>query len=244
MSDKKAKHSLANIILAFTIISGLMGLIWYFVSVPEVNLTHITISIVDTLQWHQGESQLTQAFTLFVFLAVATSCALPRQIAALVAGINLGAALGAFVATLAAAIGCCITFSIARYFFSDKIKAKYPKKLAKLSKFLGEDTFLKTIVIRLLPLGSNFLTNIVAGVSNISMKSYVSASFLGCIPQMAIFALAGSGIRLGAKNEMYASVGLFVIALCITAYLYKKHQASKQAFIDVSCPTPALKPSK
>lgn len=229
MSHRKVKFTLKKFVLILGLIACFISLAYYIASSPEIDLTAMTISLVDTLQWQQGESLYIQAFTLLTFLAIATSCALPRQIAALVAGINLGALLGAFVATLAAAIGCCITFSVARYLFSDKIKAKYPDKLAKLSAFLGEDTFLKTIVIRLLPLGSNFLTNIVAGVSNVSMKSYVSASFIGFIPQMAIFALAGSGIRLGAKNEMYASAGLFIIALAITAYLYKKHQSTQQA---------------
>jgi len=118
-----------------------------------------------------------------------------------------------------------ITFSIARYAFSEKITKKYPKQLAKLSLFIGEQTFLKAIVLRILPLGSNFLTNIVAGVTQVSAKHFVGGSFVGFIPQMVIFSLAGSGIRLGAKNEMITSGVLFVIALGITGYLVKHHKS-------------------
>jgi uncharacterized membrane protein YdjX (TVP38/TMEM64 family) len=69
------------------------------------------------------------------------------------------------------------------------------------------------------------LTNIIAGVSKVSMPAYVSGSFVGFIPQMIIFSLAGSGIRLGEKNELIASVGLFIVALILSAYLFKKHKS-------------------
>ena len=190
------------------------------------NLTEWTVNVVEQLNWQKDPSQTwLNILILFIFLALTTSIGLPRQIAALVAGINFGVLLGVVVATIAATVGCLITFSVSRYLFSEKITRKYPQQLAKLSGFLSEQTFLKAIVIRILPLGSNFLTNIIAGVSKVSMPAYVSGSFVGFIPQMIIFSLAGSGIRLGEKNELIASVGLFIIALILSAYLFKKHKS-------------------
>lgn len=190
------------------------------------SLSQWTIALVEQFNWQQEDSSTSfNTLLLFIFLSLATSIGLPRQIAALVAGINLGAFIGMIIATLAATLGCLITFSVARYLLSDKIAGKYPSKLEELSAFLGEQTFLKAIIIRILPLGSNFLTNIIAGVSKVSMPAYVSGSFVGFIPQMIIFSLAGSGIRLGAQNELIASVTLFVIALLLTAYLVRKHKA-------------------
>jgi uncharacterized membrane protein YdjX (TVP38/TMEM64 family) len=200
---------------------------WLTPAIVEHNfsLSDWTIQLVDRLNWQQDDrSQLFNILLLFVFLSLATSIALPRQIAALVAGINLGALLGVIVATLATTLGCLITFTISRYLLSDKVTRRYPEQLSKLSIFLSEQTFLKAIVIRILPLGSNFITNIIAGVSKISMRAYVSGSFVGFIPQMIIFSLAGSGIRLGAENELLVSGLLFVLALLISAYLVKKHK--------------------
>ncbi|WP_019029703.1 TVP38/TMEM64 family protein [Colwellia piezophila] len=192
---------------------------------PGFSLSEWTVSLVEKLNWQQeGSSPYFNTLVLFTFLSLATSIGLPRQIAALVAGINLGAVIGVIIATLAATLGCLITFSVARYLLSAKITRRYPNQLTKLSIFLGEQTFLKAIVIRILPIGSNFLTNIIAGVSKVSMPVYVSGSFIGFIPQMIIFSLAGSGIRLGAKNELIASAALFIIALVLTAYLVKKHK--------------------
>lgn len=228
---------LASLIIIIIITTGLyQWLIHTPVFSPPLNeiptttesgfsLSNWTINLVEKLNWQKDDSSIFfNAGLLFVFLSLATSVGLPRQIAALVAGINLGAFIGIFVATLAATLGCFITFSIARYLLRDCITRKYPSKLAQLSAFLGDQTFLKAIVIRILPLGSNFITNIIAGVSKVSMPAYVSGSFVGFIPQMVIFSLAGSGIRLGAQNELIASATLFVIALILTAYLVKKHK--------------------
>lgn len=226
----KKLHKVLISLLAISIFAGL-----FFWQAPNIshntfNLSQWTIELVEKLNWQQSQSnQYINVLLLFAFLALGTSIGLPRQIAALVAGINLGALLGVAVATLAATLGCLITFSVSRYLMSKRITRKYPKQLSKLSKFLGEQTFLKAIVIRILPLGSNFLTNIIAGVSQVSMRAYVSGSFVGFIPQMVIFSLAGSGIRLGAQNELIASATLFVIALAISAYLVKKHKSNKHS---------------
>jgi len=216
---------LASLLIIVMLIIGLFHWLTPVITENSFSLSDWTIRLIDKLNWQQeGSSQSLNTLLLFVFLSLATSIGLPRQIAALVAGINLGALLGVIVATLAATLGCLLTFTVSRYLLSDKITQKYPDKLAKLSVFLGEQTFLKAIVIRILPLGSNFLTNIIAGVSKVSMRAYVSGSFVGFIPQMIIFSLAGSGIRLGAQNELIASGILFIIALLISAYLFKKHK--------------------
>ncbi len=225
-----AKVNVSKRLLCLLLLTALI--LTYFLCQPvsfsanSLNLTEWTVNVVEQLKWQNDSGQTWfNVVILLIFLALATSIGLPRQIAALVAGINLGALFGVVVATIAATLGCLITFSISRYLFSEKITQKYPQQLAKLSRFLGEQTFLKAIVIRILPLGSNFLTNIIAGVSKVSMPAYVSGSFVGFIPQMIIFSLAGSGIRLGEKNELIASVGLFIVALILSAYLYKKHRS-------------------
>jgi uncharacterized membrane protein YdjX (TVP38/TMEM64 family) len=121
-------------------------------------------------------------------------------------------------------MGCLITYWIAHYFLNAKITTKYPTKLKALSDFLNEQTFLKAIALRLLPLGSNFLANIIAGASKVSTRAFVGGSFIGFIPQMVIFSLAGSGVTIGSTNELIASVLLFIIAFIIGVFLVKMHR--------------------
>jgi uncharacterized membrane protein YdjX (TVP38/TMEM64 family) len=221
-------------VLALTIISLLILLSfieWFNTSslhqtnLQSFSLRDWTVKLAAQLNWFSNESSnLAKSITLFAFLSLATSMGLPRQIAAFVAGINLGAFLGVVVATLATTMGCIITYWIAHYFLNAKITTKYPTKLKALNDFLNEQTFLKAIPLRLLPLGSNFLANIIAGASQVSTKAFIGGSFIGFIPQMVIFSLAGSGVTIGSTNELIASVLLFIIALIIGVFLVKMHR--------------------
>lgn len=226
--SKKMLFLFVCLVLFFTVY-------WFDLNIliKNVNLSEWLRTIIDKITW-QGDipqtpfQQIVNAFVLFLILAVGTSCGLPRQIAALVAGINFGAFVGGVLATLAVTLGCCITFNISRYALSQKINKKYPSEITKLSDFINDQTFVKTFIIRILPIGSNFLTNVIAGVTQVSSKAFIGGSFVGFIPQMVIFSLAGSGIRLGAKNEMIASGVLFIIALVLSSYLIRKRKRQKK----------------
>jgi small-conductance mechanosensitive channel len=61
-------------------------------NVNSFSLRDWTVELAAHLNWLDNESDnLANSLTLFAFLALATSIGLPRQIAAFVAGINLGA---------------------------------------------------------------------------------------------------------------------------------------------------------
>jgi hypothetical protein len=141
-------------VLAFIIISLLILLStkeWFHTSsllAPSLQSFSLHDSIVKLATQLNGfgneSSNIANSLTLFIFLAIATSIGLPRQLAAFVAGINLGAFYGVVIATLATTLGCFITYSIAYFFLNTKITAKYPIKSKVLSDFLNEQTFFKS----------------------------------------------------------------------------------------------------
>ncbi|SEL49313.1 Uncharacterized membrane protein YdjX, TVP38/TMEM64 family, SNARE-associated domain [Colwellia chukchiensis] len=159
-------------------------------------------------------------FTVIVALAMALG--LPRQIAAVSAGYLFGASFGTLLATLAASIGCALTFILARHFFAKRVQKKYPLPVAKVRYFFSRDTFLKALIIRLVPAGSNFLTNLLAGTANTPLRAYLLGSTVGFIPQMTIFSLMGAGLRVDGQQQLVLSLILLLIALALSGYLYKK----------------------
>ena len=158
---------------------------------------------------------------LLVVLSLLTSIALPRQIAAFICGYSFGFINGAIIATLAATMGCFITFIIARKCLKVWAVKFWPKQTQKITTFLADKLFYKAIIIRILPIGSNFLTNIIAGACAMPIKPYLLGSFIGFIPQMVIFSLAGAGIKLESNIHIIVSVILFVIASLMSYWLYK-----------------------
>ena len=82
----------------------------------------------------------------------------------------------------------------------------------------------KTLMIRLMPVGSNLLTNLFAGAANIDFKRFLLGSLLGYIPQTLVFVLVGSGIGLAQSEKLIISGLLFVIASAIGVHLYRSQR--------------------
>ncbi|WNC72483.1 VTT domain-containing protein [Thalassotalea psychrophila] len=144
--------------------------------------------------------------------------------AAFAAGYAFGVWQGTLIATFAAALGCAITFYTARFIARPLVLKRFSDKVDIFNNFLQQDTFQKTFIIRLLPAGNNFLLNLCSGVGAIDAKKFISASYLGFFPQMAIFALAGSGIQMMSYWQIGASAVLSVVACLLSYRLYRRYK--------------------
>jgi len=155
-----------------------------------------------------------------------TAVGLPRQAVAFLAGYAFGITLGTAISVAAAALGCIVTFTVSRYLVRDLVIHRFPEKLRRFDAFLSENTFTTTILIRFLPLGSNVLTNMLAGVSSVKIFPFVSGSAVGYIPQMLIFAIAGSGFAVEPNLRLGASVVLFAVSGGLGLWLYRRYRDS------------------
>lgn len=162
-------------------------------------------------------------------LSLATGIGLPRQIAALSTGMLFGAKIGVLIATAATISGCMLTFVTSRYLLAHWVYLRFPSKSQTIHRFLSSNTFTKALIIRILPLGSNFITNIIAGATRIPFRPYIAGSALGFIPQMLVFSLAGAGIKLAAHHQNYLTLALAALALALMLMLYRQHKQKRQA---------------
>ncbi|GAA5133325.1 TVP38/TMEM64 family protein [Thalassotalea piscium] len=161
----------------------------------------------------------------FLILSLLMSMGLPRQIAAFSSGYLLGTLYGTFFATLAASLACLLTFFTARFIFHQRLSKQFPKQLATLNHFFTHDVFVKAFIIRLIPAGSNFLTNVLAGTAKAPLLPYLAGTMFGFIPQMLLFAMLGAGIQIGDNQQIILSVVLLLVAGILAAYLYQKKDA-------------------
>ena len=135
--------------------------------------------------WVDQQISHSGYYGMFIFVltcSFTTAVGLPRQVAAFLGGYAFGIYLGTLLATLAATIGCSLTFYFARLFVQDQVRRRFTEKVAYLDNFLAVRPFSKTLVFRLLPIGSNLITNLVAGVSQVKARYFIFASGLGFIP--------------------------------------------------------------
>lgn len=168
------------------------------------------------------EQQGSKAIYELILMGVLFSCiGGPRQILAFAFGYALGGVNGAIFATISALISCIILFYFSRLVFREQIKRRFERRLIQLEALIINKTWLKALMFRLLPLGSNYLTNLLAGTTRVSPWQFFVGSGIGFLPQMFIFSFAGAGVNLSDERHLQLSVGLFAVALLIGIYLYR-----------------------
>ena len=163
----------------------------------------------------------------FIFVLVASllvTIGFPRQVISFLAGYAFGLNLGTIIALFACGIGCTTSFFLARFFGRKWVNSKFPNRLAKADQFFSANTFATTLLIRFMPVGSNIVTNLVAGVSGARAFVFIAGSTLGYIPQTLIFALLGSGFHIDIEFRMTLSVLLFIASIVFGLFLYRKYK--------------------
>jgi uncharacterized membrane protein YdjX (TVP38/TMEM64 family) len=129
-----------------------------------------------------------------MFLLAATfliAIGLPRQVPAFVAGFAFGPWYGTVIALVAQVLACSLDFIWARAIGRDFVRRRFGKALRKVDATLAGHPFTATLMLRLMPVGSNILLNLAAGLSSVRLLPFLVASAIGFIPQTLIFAMFG-----------------------------------------------------
>ena len=179
---------------------------------------------VPAAQWGASlESAGAKGIVAFLITGMlATSVGLPRQLVAFIAGLAYGTVLGLLFSLTAALAGCCLTATVSRRFLSSMVTERYPRAIVTLERLVKRDLFLKILVLRLQPLGTNLLTNVCIGFTSGSLPRFLAASAIGYVPQMLVFNLLGSGVRVDSQNQLILSVVLLLVSIAIGVILYKR----------------------
>lgn len=166
----------------------------------------------------------------FLFIAAAavfTGLGLPRHLIGFLGGYAFGALSGTALALAAAAIGCAGAFFYARLLGRDFVARRFPGRVRKIDDFLSRNPFSMTLLIRLLPVGSNLAVNLTAGVSRVNFAAFIGGSIVGYIPQTFVFALMGSGINIDPVLRISVSVFLFALSGAIGIVFYRRYRHGK-----------------
>ena len=155
------------------------------------------------------------------------SAGLSRQVIAFLGGYAFSVMEGTLLGLLAAVMGCILTFYYARLFCSSYVSRRYSGRIRKLDNFIRENTFSMTLLFRLLPMGSNFIVNLAAGVSSVRGVPFFTGSALGYIPQTLVFALIGSGTSVEQHWQVAAAIAMFVTSVMLGIYLYRNYRHGK-----------------
>lgn len=170
-----------------------------------------------------------------LFLGVgllATAVGLPRQLVSFLGGYAFGFSAGLALGLAASVLGCLVAFLYARWLGRALVASRFPHRVERLDAFIRRHPFTMTLLIRLLPFGSNLATNLMAGVSSVRATPFVAGSALGYVPQTLVFALVGSGISVDPVLRIGLGVVLFLVSGALGAWLYRRHRRAAPAADD------------
>ncbi len=120
------------------------------------------------------------------------------------AGYAFGLGGGILLSTLASVLGCVLCFFYARLLGRELVMHRFAGRVRRIDDFLEDNPVTMTVLIRFLPVGSNLLTNLVAGVSSVPPLAFFAGTMVGYLPQTIVFVLLGSGIQVDPLWRIFA----------------------------------------
>ena len=173
---------------------------------------------VDALVGERGVTGMLLFVSVCVLLG---SIGLSRQLIAFLGGYAFGFSNG-FILSMLAVVGACLTtYTLSRGVLQRFLYGRLPARVQRIDRVLNDNTISMAMLLRLLPLGSNWVINIAAGASSVRVVPFLLGSALGYIPQMVIFSLVGSGTRVSQFWQVAIAMALFVVAAVIGMALYR-----------------------
>ena len=95
------------------------------------------------------------------------------------------------VVVISATIGATIIFILSKSILTNYFSKKIIKKYKGLEKGFSKNHFYYLLFLRLIPFAPFFIVNILAGIVNMRIISYVFATFIGIIPGTTIYIFTG-----------------------------------------------------
>ena len=95
------------------------------------------------------------------------------------------------VVIISATIGATTIFILSKSILANYFSKKIIKKYKGLEKGFSENHFYYLLFLRLIPFAPFFIVNILAGIVNMRIISYVFATFIGIIPGTTIYIFTG-----------------------------------------------------
>lgn len=151
----------------------------------------------------------------------------PRQAISFIFGYLYGAVVGVAVAIAICSLAALANYMAARMVFAHSLAHHFPVRMHKFNQFASRAPFMKILTLRLLPVGSNLVTNLLSGSVGVPLPAFLCASVLGYFPQTLVFALIGGGIGSANHAMIYLSIGLSLLSFVLTALIYRDHLKHK-----------------
>jgi uncharacterized membrane protein YdjX (TVP38/TMEM64 family) len=225
---KRKLHRLLKDLARVLTVVVIFGTTAYVLSLPAVREQYLDVAHAREYLRTQGNAGI---ITFTAVTAVATGLGVPRLWISALAGALFGATMGTAVAQVASLLGAIITFYIARILLRSVVLRRMPERLHVWYERFNTHGFFWLFYIRLFPFANATVTNMIGGVSKVSLTTFLAATFLGYLPETLIFAIFGSSaVKKDAVQFGIAVAALAVFLLAERMWQYFRKRARRSSF--------------
>ncbi len=173
----------------------------------------------ELLKDYVSQHYITSIIGYILLYILVAATAIPGAILLNLTGGFLFGVLPAIVyVNIGATGGAVFCFLLARYLGKEWVYKKYGKKISKLNRELEEYGKNYLLTIRFIPILPFFLINILAGVTNVSAKTFLWTTALGNLPGSIIYTMVGKNLGDIQSTKDLFSPKIIGIFLLLTAF--------------------------
>lgn len=222
----------ATIIKLLIVALFLGGIVLFFALGGQKYLNLETLKANRDALIHFTERNYVTAFVIgFLIYTISTALSLPGGlILSLAMGLVFGRWAGTVLIVLGATLGATLVFLAARYLFADMARKKIGGLAQKINEGFTQDAFNYLLFLRLVPLFPFWLVNLAPAFTNVTLKTYVTATAIGILPGTFVFANLGQNLgRISSTKDLLTPgiIGAFVLlgVFSLIPVLYKKFKS-------------------
>ena len=165
----------------------------------------------------------------------------PAVVATLAGGALFGVVAGSLVTLVAALLGATIAFVIGRRLGHANVQRLVGSRAAMWEKWMRERGFVALLYARLVPIVPFNLLNYAAGMTGISLRSYVAATAtaIGIVPGTVAYTALGS--TAGHPGSLpfiiaLAAVAILTVVLAVISRTQRRNASNREAKGEMSIP--------
>jgi uncharacterized membrane protein YdjX (TVP38/TMEM64 family) len=172
------------------------------VAVAGWRLLEVRLWISAALDWIEGLGVWGPIFYVLLYILF-TVCLVPGSAMTIGAGAAFGVVLGTVFGSIAATLGATCAFLVSRYAARGWIEQRVRGRpmYSAIDHAVGRSGWRIVLLTRLSPVFPFTLLNYMFGLTHVSLRDYVLASWLGMLPGTAMYAYFGSLARASAVAQ-------------------------------------------
>src|SRR5579859_5596895 len=180
-----------------------IGLIAIFAILVAARWLGVGLALRDLLEWISSLGAIAPVVFILAYI-VACVLFIPGSIMTIGAGVIFGVVRGSIYVSIGATIGATLAFLIGRYIARDWVAAKLAgnSTFNEIDAAVGREGWKIVGLTRLSPVFPFNLLNYAYGLTRVSLRDYVIASWIGMMPGAVMYTYIGSLVgdltRLGA----------------------------------------------